>query len=653
MAILSLAGVCKHYGSRAVLQDATAALNPGEKVGVVGRNGAGKTTLLRLIAGREDADRGSVGLAGWARVGYLTQDPEFEEGNTLWEEALRAFREIEELEARIRALEKEMGRPEVCGDDAALARMMEHYSRLTARYELRGGYDYRARAKSTLFGLGFSEADLRLPAAKLSGGQKVRAGLAKLLMEEPDLLLLDEPTNHLDIASAEWLEEYLKSVKGAILIVSHDRFFLDSVVGKIFEVEEGRLSVYPGNYSYYRRNKDELLQRQSEEYRRQQEEVARIKAWIQKYQAGTRSTQAKSRQKMLARMDLVAKPKLRGKEMALEFRTTRETGEEVLRLANLSKSFGSRRLFEGLSGTIDRGERVAVFGRNGAGKTTLLKILFGLEEPSEGAFQWGEGVEAGYFSQDLDDLTESNTVLDEILDCSDLLIPEARTLLGRFLFSGEDVSKPVSALSGGERNRVSLAKLVISGANVLLLDEPTNHLDLESKGALERALADFLGTIIVVSHDRYFLDQVATSVLEIDDGRATKFEGNYSAYRALKAARAGEVGIRAGEAGPRAGVAGARATGVGTRAEAEKPGRDAQKMVREAERRAQELVRRLEGEIEVLEARRRALEGDLASPEAYREGNAARELVAEYDRVRQEIELKYAEWEEACGALGS
>lgn len=639
MTLLNLSGLTKYYGDRAVLAGVSFSLHRGEKVALVGRNGAGKTTLLRAIAGREDADDGRVAIAGGTTVGYLEQDPVFAPGRTLWEEALAALGDVLELEDRLRQAELEMATLSASGAASARPgsdhdRQLAAYADLVARFEAAGGYDCRARARATLFGLGFSEADLGLPAQVLSGGQKVRAALARLLLQRPDLLLLDEPTNHLDIAATEWLEDYLREFRGAMLVVSHDRFFLDAVTSRTIELESGRATDYPGNFSFYRREKELAMERQVEEYRRQQEEVARIRAWISKFQAGTRSRQARSRAKMLLRLEKVAAPDPQQRSMHLEFKAVRATGQEVLAIDGLAKSYGDKVLFSGVFATVRRGERIGIVGRNGEGKTTLLKILCGLEQPSAGELNWGEGVQIGYFSQDLSELLDgSGTVLDEILGCSDLLIGEARTLLGRFLFSGDDVFKAVSALSGGERNRLALAKLVISGANVLCLDEPTNHLDLEARAALEQALADFPGTIIVVSHDRYLLDRIAAAIWALEDGGMRTYGGNYSAYRARRQAE---------EAERRRSLQEARGGARGTQARGPAPERARAR----AAARASELIATLEAEIEALESEKAALEDRLADPDAYRGGEGARQLVDRYHRLIEALELKYRLWEQ-------
>ncbi|MGE5592021.1 MAG: ABC-F family ATP-binding cassette domain-containing protein [Bacillota bacterium] len=664
MAILSLTDIHKSFGGWDVLAGVTFSLNPGERAGLVGRNGAGKTTLLRLIAGLEEPDRGDIARPGRTRLGYLSQDPDLDPEGLLLDEVAKVFLPLREMEEEMRRLERQMaeatdagaanvgdrsiraGGAGGAGQDGGtppLERLMEDYARLTARFETAGGYDTASRTRAILFGLGFGEDDLGRKTGQLSGGQRMRAGLAMLLLSDPDLMILDEPTNHLDIQSTEWLEEYLRAYKGALLLVSHDRYFLDRVTTKIIELDRGQTRSYLGNFTAYRMQRDAELEQQEEAYRRQQEEVARLRSYIQKYMAGNRSTMAKSRQKMLARMELIERPRGTGRVMGLDFTISHATGEEVLAARGLARAFGDKVVFDGLDLDLERGQRLALVGPNGAGKTTLLKVITGQLEPTAGSYEWGVGVELGYFSQDLSGLDDRQSVLDEILDASDMLIGEARSLLARFLFTGDDVYKLVGTLSGGERNRLAMAKLMISGANVLLLDEPTNHLDMESRAALEESLLNFPGTLIFVSHDRYFVDRLATHVLVLGEGRPRFQPGNYSAYRAGRAQEA--AATTAGTAG-RPSTAG-RPTVEGDRQPAARPGRrerDLEKARREASKRAA----RLEADVARLEAEKADLERRLADPASYAE-DGGRGLVASYDSVRAELERTYAEWEAALG----
>ncbi|MHB9145082.1 MAG: ABC-F family ATP-binding cassette domain-containing protein [Symbiobacteriia bacterium] len=662
MAILTVSDIHKSFGGWDVLTGVTFSLNPGERAGLVGRNGAGKTTLLRIIAGFDEADKGDVARVSGSRLGYLSQDPDLAPEGILFDEVHKVFLPLQQMEAELRRLEGEMATAggasaAVGGSDGAsaaggakgLERLMEDYARLTARFEAAGGYDTASRTRATLFGLGFGEDDLKKPTGKLSGGQRMRAGLAMLLLSLPDLLILDEPTNHLDVQSTEWLEEYLRTFKGALLLVSHDRYFLDRITTKIVEMDRGQVKVYPGNFSAYKVTKEQELEQQQDAWQRQRGEVEKLEAYIRKYLYGNRSTMAKSRRHMLERMEIIERPRGTGRVMGLGFETNRISGEEVLATRGLGRSFGDRVIFNDLDLDLDRGQRLALVGPNGAGKTTLLKVITGQLEPTAGSYEWGAGVELGYFSQDLSGLDDSHSALDEIIDASDLLIGEARSLLARFLFTGDDVYKLVGTLSGGERNRLSMAKLMISGANVLLLDEPTNHLDIESKGALEEALLSFPGTLIFVSHDRYFIDRLATRVLVLGEGRPRVVKGGYSAYRSQRQdGRASAGGSASGSAGGSTAQGGKAAANGKLTADRNAPAntKQAEKARREAEKR----VARLEAEVARLEAAKTDLEQRLSDPANYA-GDGGRQLVADYDATRADLDRTIHEWEAAVQEL--
>ncbi len=643
---LAVDGLSKMYGGKTVLDRVSFAVQEGQRVGIVGANGAGKSTLLRCLAGVEEPDEGSVSLTGRARLGYLPQEGEGGErggeaetrgeGRTLWDAARAVLAPLEQMEERLRSLEERMaagGAAPGRGDaltpatSGSLA-VAEEYARLTAEFERLGGYNREVRVRQALFGLGFGTADLGLLAAGLSGGQRARLALARLLVEAPDLLLLDEPTNHLDLQALDWLEEFLRGYRGTAVLVSHDRFFLDAVVDTIVALEAGEAAVYRGNYSRYLQQREESLAREEAEYRRQREEIARLQAFIRRNRAGVLSRQAKSREKRLDRLELVDRPRRQARPMKARFAAAAITGEEVLRLEGLGKAYGSRVLFQDLSGRLERGDRLAVVGPNGAGKSTLLKILVGQASAGQGDWEWGEEVELGYFAQERDDLVPEHTLLQSLLAATDLTNEEARTVLGRFLFRQEDVFKRVGELSGGERSRLALARLAVGQANVLLLDEPTNHLDLPSRGALEEALADFPGAMVIVSHDRYLLDRLATRVLEIEGGRAEWYQGNWTAYRRQKQ-----------EPSPSAVPASS-----GRAAFTE---RRARRAAERASRGAQARLAEIEARIEELERRKAELEARMDDPGLYR-GEQGREAVDEYRRVEAELRESYAAWETAA-----
>lgn len=649
MSVLEVGSLTKYFGSDLVFSGINVSVEERDHVGLVGRNGTGKTTLLRIVAGMEDYDSGSVSTAPGRTVGYLAQGFACDSGNTLYEEMKGAFTRAFDIADEMRELEKKMADPEMADLEAAdskkaLNRVMQRYSRLSTEFEMRGGYDYNVRIKTTLFGLGFREDDLDRVIDTLSGGQKVRIALARMLCSSPDILLLDEPTNHLDVDACEWLESYLRSFSGAFVVVSHDRYFLDAAADKIWDLDDRTITEYPGNYTFFVAQKELARERQLEEYGRQQELIHKLEEYVRRYKAGNRTTMAQSREKMLARIQRIDKP-TQGPSMKVDFRKSARAGRLAVVADGVSKSFGERRLFDRVDLAVERGERLGIVGPNGSGKTTLLRIIAGDLAPDEGSVALGENVSVGVFWQDLRGLNEESTVLDEVYMMRDWTLGEARSYLARFLFRGEDVFKQVSVLSGGERNRLALAKLILSAPNVLLLDEPTNHLDIESRRALDQAVSEFDGTVICASHDRYFLDQVATVILEIADGRWRLYDGNYSYFREKQAAEAPvDAALEAGGGeSPRGGASGAgmrtrTRTRTATRGGSRNAARDA---AREADQ--------IESQIEQAEARLARVEALLASEGLYSDGERAREVVMEHREIMEELEKMYQAWETALG----
>jgi ATP-binding cassette subfamily F protein 3 len=522
--------VHKSYGSNVVLRGATFQINPGERVGLVGRNGAGKTTIFRLISKTEEPDSGQVVLLKNIRVGVLEQQPQFGDAFSVHQEAMSVFTTFNQMESEMARLEHLMG--EETGEE--LDQTMHVYSDLRHRYELTGGFSYSARADGVLAGLGFPRDGLSQPANELSGGQKARLALAKLLLTEPDILLLDEPTNHLDVTAVEWLEDFLSDYKAAYVIISHDRFLLDRTTKKIVEVDDGRCTSYTGNYSAYVRQREERRLVQLREYNQQQEIIATTEEFIRRNIAGQKTKQAKSRRNKLERLERIEAVR---DNQAADFglRNVARTGDIVLSVSDLNVGYGYTVIGKGISFILKRGERLGVIGANGTGKTTFLKTILGKIRAIGGEATWGSNVEVGYFDQELAVLDRDSTPIEEIAkEGRETSQGELRSYLAKFLFQGDDPFKPVTALSGGEQSRLALAKLIYSRVNVLVLDEPTNHLDIASREALERALGEYTGTIVAVSHDRYFLDKIATQILHFNLGSVSHYNGSYSDYYSLQ-----------------------------------------------------------------------------------------------------------------------
>ncbi len=522
MALVEMNDVSRYFGARCIFSAVNLSLPKQVRVGIIGRNGEGKTTLLRVIAGELEHDSGEIHIASDIRLGYLSQGlPCY--SSTVFDEAMSGKPEVLEAASKMRKLESKMASG--YGDTQEL---LNQYAKAQSRFEGLYGYDLEHEVAEILAGLGFPKNIWSQKAEDLSGGQKVRLNLVKLLVSRPDVLLLDEPTNHMDISGVEWLEGYLNRYPGAVVVVSHDRRFLDVVVDRIWEIESGTVTSYRGNFSAYVHQKEEVLKAQRKKYEEQQRLIKRTMKFIRKWRANARrSGQARSREKMLDRLELIEKP---GKQATLKLELTFEntTGKEVLALKNLSKQFDDV-LFRDLNLLLLRGERLALIGPNGCGKSTLLKCIKGIESYS-GIVRWGAGVKKAYYAQDFDFDFPEKTVLEHVKSFG---VPhkEARDILGRFLFSGDDVKKRIKDLSGGESSRLALLQLVLSDANVLLLDEPTNHLDLPSRRALEEAVADFQGTVIFASHDRYFIDKVATKILYFRQGQIEIFQGNYTNFK--------------------------------------------------------------------------------------------------------------------------
>ncbi|MDQ6645092.1 MAG: ATP-binding cassette domain-containing protein, partial [Chloroflexota bacterium] len=538
MPIASVIQIGKSFGAERIFSGVSFQINEDDRIGLVGPNGAGKSTLLNILAGREEADEGVVAVARHTRIGYLLQVTDFQAENTLREEMLTVFAEVRQWEYEINELGQALASPAAIAESTLHEQLLQRYAELQARFEHAGGYTYENRVDQVLDGLGFTREQQESPVLQLSGGQQTRAALGKLLLQEPDLLLLDEPTNHLDLAALEWLETYLAAWKGAMVVVAHDRYFLDKIVSRTIEMAFGRIEEYPGNYTKYLHLREERMERRSRKYEAQQAHIAHTEDFIRRYKAGQRSREARGRQKLLDRMDRVERPQ-DFPEMRFEFTSVVDSGLVVISTQKLAVGYIDEakqrtELVRVADLELLRGDRVGLLGPNGSGKTTLLRTIIGELPPVSGHVYVGHNVRIGYYSQTHAGLNAGRSIVDEIRQVSVLSEEGARTFLGRFLFSGDDVFKPIGSLSGGERSRVALAKLTLQGSNLLILDEPTNHLDLQSRQFLEEVLGEFEGTLLFVSHDRYFIDSLATKVWAIEDGVLIPYMGNYTEYRTRK-----------------------------------------------------------------------------------------------------------------------
>ena len=528
--ILACQNINKAFGTDVILKNASFHMEDREKSAVVGINGAGKSTLLKIIIGEMEADSGEVVLAKGKTIGYLAQHQDLNSDHTIYQELLTVKQDVIDLETRIREIEAQM--KELSG--TALDMALEQYTRMNHEFELKNGYAYKSEVVGVLKGLGFEEEEFEKHVNKLSGGQKTRVSLGKLLLSHPDLIMLDEPTNHLDMNSIAWLETFLLNYDGAVLVVAHDRYFLNRIATKIIEIDAGEVTTFQGNYSDYAAKKSQLREARMHAWLNQQREIKHQEEVIQKLKSFNREKsikRAESREKMLDKMDILEKPTEVRSEMHITLEPKVVSGNDVLTVEGLSKSFGSQTLFTDLNFDVKRGERVALIGNNGTGKTTILKILNGLLEADSGSFTLGSKVHIGYYDQEHHVLHPEKTLFEEISDAyPDLDNTTIRSTLAAFLFTGDDVFKRISELSGGERGRVSLAKLMLSEANFLILDEPTNHLDIVSKEILEQALNRYTGTVLYVSHDRYFINTTATRILDLTGGQLVNYIGNYDYY---------------------------------------------------------------------------------------------------------------------------
>lgn len=626
MAIVSAQGLEKTFYIDPILKDVGFLIEAGEKIGLIGNNGSGKTTLMAMLAGELTPDGGSISSTKDLEVGYLAQHVAVTEGASIYDECMASFQAVIELEEKLRAMEVEMAHLE----GEALEEHIARYQVLVDRYEKSGGYSRESAVTGALRGLGFSEEEMHMPAENLSGGQKSRLALAKLLLHEPDLLLLDEPTNHLDMDSIAWLEKFLKAFKGAVVVISHDRYFLDAIVDRILFLKDAALKSYQGDYTNFVRRRQEEEDQMRHAYVMQQKEIKRQEEMIKRYASWNREKSvraARSKQKQLDKMERLDDVKGE-KNLLLSFSPATESGRDVLHIEHLSKSFPTKQLFDDVTFPIYKGERVGLIGPNGIGKSTLFKIIMNELAPTSGEVQMGKGVTIAYFDQEMKTLDENKTVAEELWDRYPKLDRfQIHAYLARFLFTGDDLDKRIGDLSGGEKGRLSLLIIMLSGANFLLLDEPTNHLDIESKESLEAALKDYTGTILTISHDRYFLDRVATKIVCLSEEGTFMVDGDYT-YFLKKWEDAHKVEEEEEEI---------------TKTQIVKEKKRSREEQKEARRRKKAL-RDTEAEIHALEAEIEAMDATLADPATYDDHREALALSQKRDNAQEELDALYDEW---------
>lgn len=634
MIVLSAQNVAKAFGAHAVLRDVSLTLQQGDRLGLVGVNGCGKTTLMRILAGLDAADSGEISLARGTRIGYLAQQDMVSSGLSVFDELKKVYEPVFDMERRLRALETEMS---LAHEDAQrFARLSSEYDRLLHAFEEADGYAWKSMVTGVLNGLGFRPGQYDQVVDSLSGGERTRLCLARLLLQKPDLLLLDEPTNHLDMETLQWLENYLSAYPGSVLVISHDRYFLDHVCTGMVEILMGNAEQYSGNYTSYMSQRQERFETRMRAYELQQKEIERQQAIIARYRMYNREKSiraAESREKALNRMEKLEKP-VDERSIRLRFEARRRTGEDVLFLQDVSKSYADKHLFSHLSLHVRSGDRIALIGPNGVGKSTLIKLITGDEKADMGEIRYGANLDIGYYDQHQSSLHPDKTVLDEVWDRFPRMEQsDVRGALGMFLFTGDDVLKPIRTLSGGEKGRVALTTLMLRQDNLLLLDEPTNHLDMESREVLEDALSDFGGTLITVSHDRYFINRVANRIFEMRPDGVTEYIGNYDDYIERKN-RPMEQETVQGK----------------TRTELEKEKRR-EKQSRQAQRQLKVRAQEAERAVSLKEEQIAALEAQMADPALYSDVQKAAQVQRDYQQAQKDLRALYEQWEQAEAAL--
>ncbi|MDQ0228326.1 ABC transporter ATP-binding protein [Metabacillus niabensis] len=642
MILLQINQLSKSFGADPILTNIKLEVQTKDKIAIVGRNGAGKSTLLKIIAGNMSYDSGEIIKPKGVSIGYLAQDTGLESQLSIWDEMLTVYKELQIMEHEMRQLEQKMSVIDPSNNSREFEQLLKEYDSLQITFKDKGGYQYEADIRSVLHGLGFSHLDSATKISSLSGGQKTRLALGKLLLTNPDLLILDEPTNHLDIETLTWLEHYLQNYSGAILIVSHDRYFLDKIVTQVYEISRQTSTKYLGNYSSYLKYKQENYEKELKAYERQQEEVAKLQDFIQRNLARASTTKlAQSRRKKLNKMSLMDKPLGDEKSANFQFDIERQSGNDVLKATDISVAYSpGNPILSNISFSISRGDSIALVGPNGIGKSTLLKSIVQKLDSFTGSFALGSHVQIGYYDQQQADLNSNKRVLDELWDeYPTKTEKEIRTVLGNFLFSGDDVLKPVHSLSGGEKARLALSKLMLQNANFLILDEPTNHLDLDSKEILENALIDYPGTILFVSHDRYFINRIAMKVFELSRDKVTEYLGDYDYYLMKKEEQLEIEQLNKQEKeSEKKDVEATQSTG--------KLSYQQEKELKKLERQKQRRIEEIEEQISQLEDQIEKNEKLLCDPEIYQNHEEVQKLNNENEQLQSKLEALMNEWEE-------
>ncbi|WP_349730293.1 ABC transporter ATP-binding protein [Peribacillus frigoritolerans] len=636
MILLQINQLSKYYGAELILSNMKLEVQNKDRIALVGRNGAGKSTLLKIIAGQLSHDGGEIIKPKGVTIGYMAQDTGLESELTIWDEMLTVFTDLIEQEKDLRRLEADMARPDIFENETIYQKVLNEYDTLMVAFKEKGGYQYEADIRSVLHGLQFADFDYSTPISTLSGGQKTRLALGKLLLRKPDILILDEPTNHLDIETLSWLEQYLQSYQGAVLIVSHDRYFLDKVVNLVYEISRNNMKKYHGNYSSYLEVKAEDYERDMKLFEKQQGEIEKLRDFVQRNITRASTTKrAQSRRKQLEKMDVLDKPQGDEKSANFSFQIEKQSGNEVLQLQDLAIGYEGETVSKNINSRMTKGESIALVGPNGVGKSTLLKTIISKLPALSGGFRFGTNVEVSYYDQEQANLVSNKRVLNELWDDYPLK-PEKdiRTVLGNFLFSGDDVLKTVSTLSGGEKARLALAKMMMQKGNFLILDEPTNHLDLDSKLVLENALIDYPGTILFVSHDRYFINRIATKVIELSKDGNEEFLGDYDYYLEKKQEQAE---IQALEQQEQAKT---------LDAVVEKTNYKIDKEAKKAERQRKRRIEEIEAAMELLEIEINEYNDLLCDPNVFQDHEKVMEVQTKLDHAQESLDQLLEEWTE-------